>query len=188
MRQMLSMPLTLLLDFLDAGGWVVAWILITALIMWTLVLERAWYLWKIHPLRRAAVIAEWRSRTEHHSWAALRIRSAMVSQLQLGLESGMALIRVTVPMAPLLGLLGTVTGMLQVFDAMTSSSNADTRAMADGISHAMIATMAGLVVSLVGLLFSHLFTTRIQRETAYIHDLLNGRPSARVGRRIGAAA
>lgn len=175
MLEALLLPARMLGDFLDAGGWVVGWILIAALVMWTLVLERAWYLWKIHPGRRAAVLAEWRARGERDSWAALRIRAAMVSQLQLGLESGLALIRVTVPMAPLLGLLGTVTGMLQVFDAMTSSSSADTRAMADGISHAMIATMAGLVVSLVGLFFSHVFTTRIQRETARINDLLDSR-------------
>jgi biopolymer transport protein ExbB len=173
--EILLLPVHLLSDFLDSGGWVVGWILIAALIMWTLVLERAWYLWKIHPGRRAAVIAEWRARSDRESWAALRIRAAMVSQLQLGLEFGLALIKVTVPMAPLLGLLGTVTGMLQVFDAMTSASNADTRAMADGISHAMIATMAGLVVSLIGLFFTHLFTTRVKREMARLNALMDAR-------------
>ncbi|WP_428312564.1 MotA/TolQ/ExbB proton channel family protein [Hydrocarboniphaga sp.] len=181
MLETLLLPVHLLSDFLDSGGWVVGWILIAALVMWTLVLERGWYLWKIHPLRRAAVLAEWRARSERDSWAAQRIRAAMVSQLQLGLESGISLIKVTVPMAPLLGLLGTVTGMLQVFDAMTSASNADTRAMADGISHAMIATMAGLVVSLIGLFFTHLFSSRIQRETARLNelfDLLDARPGA----------
>jgi biopolymer transport protein ExbB len=171
----LLLPARMLGEFLDAGGWVVVWILVAALVMWTLVLERAWYLWKIHPRRRSAVLAEWRARSERESWAAQRIRAAMVSQLQLGLESGLSLIRVMVPMAPLLGLLGTVTGMLQVFDAMTSSSNADSRAMADGISHAMIATMAGLVVSLVGLFFSHVFTTRVKHETARLNALLDGR-------------
>ncbi|MDB5971775.1 MAG: MotA/TolQ/ExbB proton channel family protein [Hydrocarboniphaga sp.] len=175
MNETLLLPVHMLGDFLDSGGWVVGWILITALVMWTLVLERAWYLWKIHPGRRAAALAEWRARSERESWAALRIRAAMVSQLRIGLESGLALIRVTVPMAPLLGLLGTVTGMLQVFDAMTSSRNTDTRAMADGISHAMIATMAGLVVSLIGLFFTHLFTSRVKRETARLNDLLDAR-------------
>ena len=75
-------------------------------------------------------------------------------------------------MAPLLGLLGTVMGMLQVFDAMAMSKGGDTRAMADGISHAMIATMAGLVVSVIGLFFSNLFASRVRVETERLNDLI----------------
>ena len=175
MAEILSLPWRLVADLLDAGGWVVAWIVAAALTLWTLVLERVWYFWKIHPLRRAACVAEWQVRRDRDSWAAQRIRAAMLSQLRVGLESGLPLIRVMVPMAPLLGLLGTVTGMLQVFDAMTASRNADTRAMADGIGHAMIATMAGLAVSLVGLLFTHLLTQRVKRETARAQALFDGR-------------
>lgn len=75
-------------------------------------------------------------------------------------------------LAPLLGLLGTVMGMLQVFDAMAMSKGGDTRAMADGISHAMIATMAGLVVSVIGLFFSNLFASRVRVETERLNDLI----------------
>lgn len=172
--EIFSAPWLLLREFLDAGGWVVSWILVSALVMWTLVLERAWFLWRIYPVQRRACVAEWRGRREHQSWAAQRIRLALISQLRLGLESGLPLIKVMVPLSPLLGLLGTVMGMLQVFDAMTTSSNADTRAMADGISHAMIATMAGLVVSLLALFFTNLFQTRVRHETARLQDLLEG--------------
>ena len=63
-------------------------------------------------------------------------------------------------------------GMLQVFDAMAFSRGGDTRAMADGISHAMIATMAGLVVSVIGLFFSNLFASRVRVEAERLHDLI----------------
>ena len=59
--------------------------------------------------------------------------------------------RVLVPMAPLLGLIGTVSGMLEVFDSMALRGSADARTMASGVSHAMICTMSGLAVSITGL-------------------------------------
>lgn len=159
-------------EFLDAGGWVTRWILLACAVLLTVVLERAWYLWRIYPRVRAAALAQWSARSERRSWAAQRIRIALISQLRLGLESGLPIIKVMVPMAPLLGLLGTVMGMLQVFDAMAFSKGGDTRAMADGISHAMIATMTGLVVSVLGLFFSNLFTSRVRAEAERLNDLI----------------
>ena len=159
-------------DFLDAGGWVTRWILLACAVLLTVVLERAWYLWRIYPRVRAATLAQWNARSERQSWAAHRIRLALISQLRLGLESGLPIIKVMVPMAPLLGLLGTVMGMLQVFDAMALSKGGDTRAMADGISHAMIATMTGLVVSVLGLFFINLFQSRVRAEAERLNDLI----------------
>ncbi|MGQ0700834.1 MAG: MotA/TolQ/ExbB proton channel family protein [Panacagrimonas sp.] len=158
--------------FLDAGGWVTRWILAACAILITVVLERAWYLWRIYPQVRATTLAQWNARDERQSWAARRIRIALISQLRLGLESGLPVIKVMVPMAPLLGLLGTVMGMLQVFDAMALSKGSDTRAMADGISHAMIATMTGLVVSVIALFFSNLFASRVRAEAERLNDLI----------------
>ena len=77
-----------------------------------------------------------------------------------------------VPLCPVFGLVGTVGGMLEVFDAMAASGSADTRLMAYGISHAMTATMAGLMVSLNALLFSGYFQTRVRRESEDLADML----------------
>ncbi len=159
-------------DFLDAGGWVTRWILAACAVLITVAMERAWYLWRIYPKARTEALAQWSARTERHSWVAQRVRIALISQLRVGLENGLPIIKVMVPMAPLLGLLGTVMGMLQVFDAMAFSRGGDTRAMADGISHAMIATMAGLVVSVIGLFFSNLFQSRVRVEAERLHDLI----------------
>ncbi|MGQ0618347.1 MAG: MotA/TolQ/ExbB proton channel family protein [Panacagrimonas sp.] len=170
--QSLSVQWDTLEDFLDSGGWVTRWILLACAVLITVVLERAWYLRRIYPRLRATVLAEWNARSERHSWAAQRIRIALISQLRVGLESGLPAIRVMVPMAPLLGLLGTVMGMLEVFDAMAFRKSADTRAMADGISHAMVATMTGLVVSVIALFFSNLFTSRVRAESDRLNDLI----------------
>ena len=80
--------------------------------------------------------------------------------------------RVLVPLSPLLGLVGTVSGMLEVFDSMALRGSADARTMASGVSHAMICTMTGLAVSITGLYPVHYFRARAKRETESLGDHL----------------
>ncbi len=157
-------------DFLRLGGWVVQVILAASLAMWLLILERFWYLKRIHPSRLAEKKAEWTGRRERRSWTAQRIREQLLSELKIGMSATLPLIKVMVPLAPLLGLLGTVAGMLEVFDAMTAAGQADVRAMAYGVSHAMVATLAGLIVSLLGLFFSVRLAARVRWETDRLPD------------------
>lgn len=168
--QAIALPLQSVEDFLHLGGWVLLVILAAALAMWTLILERYWYLRRIHPQALEARRAEWLARADRRSWSAQRIREQLLSELKIGLDSTLPLIRVMVPLAPLLGLLGTVTGMLEVFDAMTAAGQADVRAMAYGVSHAMIATLAGLVVSLNGLFFAVRLGTQVRAESERLPD------------------
>ena len=60
-------------------------------------------------------------------------------------------IKTCIALAPLFGLLGTVTGMIEVFQVMAFSGGGDARAMAGGVSKATLPTMAGMVVSLSGI-------------------------------------
>ena len=165
-------PFESLGDFFDAGGFVTKWIFVTAVILWGLALERFWYFLRIHPGERARVAQEWAARRDHRSWEARMIRLAMLSQIREAMAAPLPMIKVMVPLCPLLGLLGTVGGMLEVFDAMSASGSADTRAMAYGISHAMIATMSGLMVSLNALLFTGYFQTVVRRESEHLADVL----------------
>ena len=74
-------------------------------------------------------------------------------------------------LAPLLGLMGTVTGMVAVFDAMaTQGGNA--RSMASGVSMATIPTMAGMVASLSGVMAATFLQGKVDRETALFEDHL----------------
>ncbi|MDR3417425.1 MAG: MotA/TolQ/ExbB proton channel family protein [Nevskia sp.] len=159
-------------DFFHLGGWVLKWILLAALVMWTLILERYWYFSRIHPAEVRRRLLMWSERGERRSWHAHRIRELLISELKIGMSATLPLIRVMVPLAPLLGLLGTVTGMLEVFDAMTAAGQSDVRAMAYGVSHAMISTLAGLVVSLLGLFFSVQLSSRVRAESERLPDLL----------------
>ncbi|NGY03707.1 MotA/TolQ/ExbB proton channel family protein [Solimonas terrae] len=169
---LLLRPFSSVSALIGAGGWVLPWIFATALIMWTLIAERWWYFHRIFPAQRAALHAQWRARDDHRSWSARQIRAMLVSQVRVAMDAPLPLLRVTVPIAPLLGLLGTVTGMLEVFDGMMISGSADARTMAYGVSHAMIATLSGLVVSVSGMFFLSRFQARVERETESFGDLL----------------
>lgn len=70
------------------------------------------------------------------------------------LESGQTLLKLIAGIAPLLGLLGTVTGMIVTFQAITNFGTGDPKLMAGGISQALVTTVEGLVVA-IPLLLAH---------------------------------
>jgi len=163
-------PVTAVRDLIDGGGPFVIWIFACGVVMWALVLERYWYLARVLPHEAEAMLKQWRARTEHDSWLARNIRRALISRLNAGMTANFPLLRVLVPLSPLLGLIGTVSGMLEVFDSMALRGSADARSMASGVSHAMFCTMTGLAVSITGLYPVFYFQSRARRETELLAD------------------
>jgi biopolymer transport protein ExbB len=153
------------------GGIFVAFIFLNGVLLWTLTIERLWYFTRVLPVESRRALETWRARSEHQSWCARQIRRTLISRLNASMSAGMPLLRVLVPLAPLLGLIGTVSGMLEVFDSMAIRGSADARAMASGVSHAMICTMSGLAVSITGLYPVHYFRTRTKRETDHLVNI-----------------
>ena len=168
----LTAPFHSLSDFFDSGGPVLWLIFFAAMVMWTLIIERWWYFRSVFPQEQRALQQLWERRHDHRFWYARRIRTMLISQANVAMGSTLPVMRVVIPMCPLLGLLGTVTGMLEVFDVMTLRGSADARTMASGVSHAMVATMSGLAVSLSGMYFVHRFQSRVERETELLKDVL----------------
>ncbi len=159
-------------QFLDMGGPVLVVILIATFILWALILERALYYAFAHKANVARVTREWEARSDHSSWYAHAIRDKLISQIKLKAEQNVAHIKTVVALAPLLGLLGTVVGMVSVFDVMTVAGSSDARGMAAGVSRATIPTMAGMGGAISGLFFSYQFERRARRETAVVADHL----------------
>jgi biopolymer transport protein ExbB len=157
-------------DLMDGGGPFVIWIFMTGVVLWTLVIERYWYFSRVLPGEAEKMLAAWRARREHTSWCARAIRQMMISRLNAGMSSNLTMMRTLVPLAPLLGLIGTVSGMLEVFESMALRGSADARTMANGVSHAMICTLTGLAVSITGLYPVYLFTSRTRRQTELLAD------------------
>jgi biopolymer transport protein ExbB len=156
--------------FMASGGdvlWLVAAVLF---LMWVLMLERYWYLNWISPAQHKAVIASWEARQETTSWHAHRIREAWVSQAKQDLTARMLLIKTLVAICPMIGLLGTVTGMISVFDVMAVQGTSNARLMAAGISMATMPTMAGMVAALSGVFFSTRLDAQMKISLAKLKD------------------
>ncbi|MDX1459825.1 MAG: MotA/TolQ/ExbB proton channel family protein, partial [Xanthomonadales bacterium] len=120
-------------DFLELGGDVLYGIMLTLFLMWTLILERLWFIYKVHPARKEAIVEAWERRADTTSWYAKRIREQLISETSVSLKRNVGLIKALIAICPLLGLMGTVTGMITVFDVMTFSGSGNARAMAAGV-------------------------------------------------------
>ena len=140
-------------DFVEQGGDVLLVIAFVTAVMWSLIYERLWYFRKQHKQEVRRITDLWQARSDHSSWGAHHIRRMLVSDVRLKLESRIASIQTLVKLCPMLGLLGTVTGMIEVFDVMAGGSG-NARGMAAGVSKATLPTMAGMVAALSGMLFS----------------------------------
>jgi biopolymer transport protein ExbB len=157
-------------DLLESGGPFVFWIFMSGVVMWTLLIERYWYFSRVLPGDARSMLETWNARRDHISWRSRQIRHAMISRLNAAMTANFPLMRVLVPLSPLLGLIGTVSGMLEVFDSMALRGSADARTMASGVSQAMICTLTGLAVSITGLYPVYYFQTRAKRETDMLAD------------------
>ena len=134
--------------FIELGGDVLWAIMLVLLAMWTLIIERYWFWFRVFPSEKRRVIDEWQARRDHRSWHAHRIKEEMVSGVRQKLQRNVTMIQTLIAICPLLGLLGTVTGMVAVFDVMAFFGTGNARAMAAGVSKATIPTMAGMVAAL----------------------------------------
>jgi biopolymer transport protein ExbB len=84
----------------------------------------------------------------------------------------MPIIKTLVAVCPLLGLMGTVTGMIEVFDVMAISGSGNARSMASGVSKATIPTMAGMVGALSGVFLVTVLNQKITKESEELEDHL----------------
>lgn len=157
---------------MESGGTVMWIILFASLLMWTLIIERYVFVFLIHPRNVKLLIDEWHQRKDRRSWYAHQIRQGMIAESRVLLERFLMSIRTLTVALPMLGLLGTVNGMIQTFDVMTVFGTGNTRGMAGGISVALITTMGGLLTALSGLYFSTQLEQRVNREVNNVADAL----------------
>lgn len=158
--------------FLERGGDVLYAIMMVIFLLWLFILERTAYFLNAHKKLVAAATNEWEARAERKSWQAHQIRDDLIATVKQQLESNMPMIKMLVGLCPLFGLLGTVTGMISVFDVMAFIGSGSPKAMAAGISKATIPTMAGMVGALTGVFGQSLLERHIRREKARIEDQL----------------
>ena len=114
-----------------------------------------------NPLGRVLAVAHANPGLDAES-LELKLHEAVLKE-RPSIESGLSLLKIIAMVAPLLGLLGTVTGMIITFQMITLFGAGDPKAMAGGISQALITTVLGLVVAIPTVLMHTLVNGKAQR-------------------------
>jgi len=179
-------------EYLQQGGWIMVPLAAASVVLWTLMLERLSFLQSLSRdditidevitlLRSGAVCVEGdglRARLVRNFLARrsgfprldVDILRQCAMRERAGLSSFLAIIGILVSVAPLLGLLGTVLGMIETFQVISLFGTGNANAMAGGISVALITTEAGLLVAVPGLLLSGVLLQRSSRLTMQLEE------------------
>ncbi|MEM9532176.1 MAG: MotA/TolQ/ExbB proton channel family protein [Pseudomonadota bacterium] len=157
-------------DFMELGGGVLTIITLLVFFMWALILERWLYLGSRLKSEANELAEQWNTRSDHTSWSAHQMRDSLVAEVAWNSRKGIDVIKTCVALCPLLGLLGTVTGMIEVFDVMAVAGTGNARSMASGVSKATIPTMAGMVAAISGLFPSIYLERRADQITGEFED------------------
>ena len=168
----LSEALLSIRDFMEQGGPVLWLIAILVFFMWGMILERIWYLSHGHNSYIDKLANQWNSRKDKTSWYALQVREKLIPQAKFEINKNLSMIQTCIMLAPLFGLLGTVTGMIEVFQVMAFSGGGDARAMAGGVSKATLPTMAGMVVALSGVFASIYLNSASTRHESNLDEII----------------
>lgn len=162
-----------IVTFLEAGGRVVQILMVVAVILWALIFERLLFYRIELPKLLAQVQAHWAAREDKHSWKAEKIRQRYIAQSSRKIRGPLPTIKTFVALCPLIGLLGTVTGMIQIFEVMAVVGTGNAREMASGVSAATLPTLAGMVLALSGMYPVARFTHINRRETLRLREALH---------------
>jgi len=177
-------------EIVKAGGWLMAPILLCSIIAIAIIIERYWALRysKVIPKDQLPQVWHWIKSHELDSTklkelknsslfgyvlsagltASKHGREAMKDSLQEAgthvaheMEKFLSTLGTIAAIAPLLGLLGTVVGMIEVFTAIMVQGSGDTAVLAGGISQALITTATGLTIAIPALIFHRALTRRV---------------------------
>jgi biopolymer transport protein ExbB len=103
----------------------------------------------------------------------LRIRQAILASSQIELSRMLWLLKSCVVVCPLLGLTGTVAGMITVFEGLSFTGNGNPRLLSSGIFQATIPTMAGMLIGIIGMILrQQILRLTQQRQRHFAQTLL----------------
>jgi len=153
-----------LVELFNFGGgllWVIAFL---STIMWLLILERYYFFWFQASGYQGALMARWQQHHPEDDHGRERLLEGLVNLFTEQAQRGLLVVNTMTAVLPLVGLLGTVNGMIKIFEVMTLFGTGNARGMASGISEALVTTMAGLLTSLSGIYFAHNLKDRAMHE------------------------
>lgn len=164
-----------LLDFMALGGAVLWLVAFVSVLLSAMVLERLYY-GKVQSKADLNVLARVWSDEAHGQqadWQKQWKGAALLAQQTRRSFAHLNFIKALVAVVPLLGLLGTITGMIEVFDVLSLTNSSNARAMASGLAKATLPTMAGMLIALLGLYFITLLKAQAEKTMRQCQGILS---------------
>lgn len=162
-------------DFFARGGAILAVIMLTTFFMWVLIAERYCYFFFYKNRVIDGILEQWKMQSltmTVDTWRLRMIRNCHISQFRQKTTAHIAWIKVLITVSMLLGLLGTITGMIGVFEGMMLTQAGNVQVLASGVSRTVIPAMAGLVAALSGFYFAFQLERSSSREVEKLADKL----------------
>ncbi|MEJ2721213.1 MAG: MotA/TolQ/ExbB proton channel family protein [bacterium] len=188
-------------EYLEQGGWVMIPLGVCSLLLWMLIIDRvqAFRGMRARDISITDAIAAVRSGKIDVGSNGLRARLVngflakrtgfpdidrhvirqVSDRMKRDLEKFLAVIAVLAAVAPVLGLLGTVLGMIQTFDVISVFGTGNAKALAGGISVALVTTQSGLLIAIPGLILSGMLRrqslrlrTRLEESTTVLERII----------------
>ena len=148
--------------FFQSGGWVLFAILALTILMFLILAERFLYLAVAHKHAKSDLCL---AIDRGQSWQSIL---SLICDTQIQLNTSMTLLKTVISLCPLMGLLGTVTGMIQLFDSLAIYGTANPRLMASGVASATFPTMTGMAIAVIGLVFHGRLQRMIIAENRFL--------------------
>ncbi len=184
MQNLIAHQYLLFENYFRDGGPLMYPLFVLSLAMWSLIIERSVFLGRLYRKNMSLELAVHHVKTDsfpdpkkHRGVMSLLVNRFLymrsgnreldqyildesVISINHHLSDHLATIGVLVAVAPLFGLLGTVTGMIDTFDVLAIFGTGNSKAMAGGISEALITTQTGLMMAVPGLYMKNFLTRR----------------------------
>jgi biopolymer transport protein ExbB len=179
---LLPEPIIQAVDYLQSGGGVILPLIVISVWMWALIVRKWLEFYRLRSRERAAweclercedrgfdppfwqarILDTFRQYRARGKLPDRKVMARVRHSQEAEIERSVGAILVMAAVAPLLGLLGTVVGMIKTFDVISQFGTGNARAMAAGISEALISTQTGLIVAVPGLVMGNLLRRRAE--------------------------
>ena len=107
----------------------------------------------------------------HRNYGLVQSLAAAAMQEIEKMKRNLSVLDTIITLAPLLGILGTVSGIIVSFDLLGDAGIEDPKAVTGGIAQALLTTAAGLAIAIVALLPYNAFTRKVEKVTRYLEQL-----------------
>ncbi|HEX7965492.1 MAG TPA: MotA/TolQ/ExbB proton channel family protein [Gammaproteobacteria bacterium] len=157
---------------LFAAGGILWLLLLLAVALWTLIVERYWYFFFVYPQAQEIALRRWKRYSGADLKSARRARKQIVASVFGETHRSVNFIQSLVAVMFLLGLFGSVGGLMRVLDAQTLGGAAGQQRVASALIGAAVPVLAAGALVLVALFFTRALRDRADRETRLLADKL----------------